>query len=341
MPRVLLTGASGFLATHILNVLLERGYSVVATVRSHDKAERIRQDHPSYGKDKLDFSLVNDIAKEGAFDEAVKTSPPLDAVIHAASPFHYDVTDVQKQLLDPAVIGTTGILKSIQKGAPTVKKVVITSSFAAILDAYKGNWPEHTYSEQDWNPVTLEQALTGPGFGYMASKTFAEKAAWDFVQQEKPHFTLSTMNPPMVLGPALHHPTSLDALNTSNQTIRDIVLGKHKDSIPDTGMPYLYVDVRDLALGHVKALEVPGASGKRFFFPAGRYRNREIVEIIRNNFPEYRDRLPAANAPGDEDPAGGVYKFDNRRVRDILGIEFMPFEKTIVDTVKSLKALGA
>ena len=75
-------------------------------------------------KDKLDFVIVEDIAKPGAFDKAIVSDPPFETVIHTASPFHFDVTDPQKELLDPAVIGTTGILKSIKQHAPTVKRVV-------------------------------------------------------------------------------------------------------------------------------------------------------------------------------------------------------------------------
>jgi nucleoside-diphosphate-sugar epimerase len=103
--------------------------------------------------------------------------------------FHFTVTEVQKELIDPAVIGTTGILKSIKKNAPSVKRVVITSSFASIIDASKGPSWDHKYSEADWNPITPEQAVESPAFGYRASKTFAEKAAWDFVEKEKPNFT--------------------------------------------------------------------------------------------------------------------------------------------------------
>lgn len=173
----------------------------MTTVRSQDKADRIKKAHPNYDSKKLDFAIVEDIAQEGAFDEAVKSDPPFEAVIHTASPFHFNVTDVQKELLDPAVIGTTGILKSIKKSAPTVKRVVITSSFASIINPFKGNWPEHTYSEEDWNPITQEQAVENPANGYRASKTFAEKAAWAFLEKEKPNFTISTMCPPLVLGP--------------------------------------------------------------------------------------------------------------------------------------------
>lgn len=103
---------------------------------------------------------------------------------------------MQKELLDPAVIGTTGILRSIKKSAPTVKRVVITSSFASIVNPGKGTNPGYEYSEKDWNPITQEEALENPAAGYRASKTFAEKAAWDFVEKEKPNFTIATMCPP-------------------------------------------------------------------------------------------------------------------------------------------------
>jgi nucleoside-diphosphate-sugar epimerase len=104
--------------------------------------------------------------------------------------FHFNVTDTKKDLLDPAINGTTGVLKAIKKNAPTVKHVVITSSFAAIVDGSRGNSiPDHTYSEKDWNPITFEQAHQNASNGYRASKTFAEKAAWEFVEKEKPNFT--------------------------------------------------------------------------------------------------------------------------------------------------------
>jgi hypothetical protein len=72
----------------------------------------------------LDFAIVPDVAQPNAFDEALVSNPPFEAVIHTASPFHFNVTDVQKDLLDPAVNGTTGILKAIVSKAPRVKRVV-------------------------------------------------------------------------------------------------------------------------------------------------------------------------------------------------------------------------
>ncbi|KAK1085238.1 Glycine-rich RNA-binding protein 2, mitochondrial [Friedmanniomyces endolithicus] len=338
--RVLLTGGSGFIAAHVLDILLEHGHSVVTTVRSQEKAKKIAENHKEHGKDKLDFAIVEDIAQENAFDEAVKSEPPFEAVIHTASPFHFNVTDVQKQLLDPAVIGTTGILKSVKKSAPTVKKVIITSSFASIVNPFEGTWPEHTYSEKDWNPISAEQAVQNPANGYRASKTFAERAAGDFLEQEKPNFTIATMCPPLVLGPIVHYLNSLDALNTSNQRIRDIMQGKAKEEIPETGT-FIWVDVRDLALCHVLAIEKEEAANKRFFITAGYFSNKEIAQVIEKHYPQYKDQLPTSSTPGGDYPKGGVYKIDNERVQKVLGIKFRSFDESIKDTVKSLQAVGA
>ncbi|KAI7218185.1 NAD(P)-binding protein [Hortaea werneckii] len=338
--RVLLTGGSGFIAAHVLDILLQHGHSVVTTVRSQEKAKKIADNHAQYGPDKLSFAIVEDIAKEGAFDQAVVSDPPFETVIHTASPFHFNVTDVQKELLDPAIIGTTGILKSIKKSAPSVKRVVITSSFASIINPYKGSWPEHTYTETDWNPITQQQAIENPANGYRASKTFAERAAWEFLEKEKPNFSIATMCPPLVLGPIVHYLNSLDALNTSNQRVRDIMMGKAKDEIPPTGT-FIWVDVRDLALCHVLAMEKEGAANKRFFITTGYFSNKEIAEIIGKNFPQYKEGLPSASTPGGDYPEEGVYKIDNSNVVNTLGVKFRPLEESIVDTVKSLQAVGA
>lgn len=168
---------------------------MVTTVRSQDKAQKIHDAHSNLGKDKLETVIVPDIAQEGAFDEVVKISG-IEAVLHTASPFHFNVTDPQKDLIDPAVLGTTGILKAIAKSAPSVKRVVVTSSFAAILDAAKVDDPSTTFSEASWNPVTIKDIHDGPGIAYRASKTLAEKAAWDFVKSGEAKFDLATVNPP-------------------------------------------------------------------------------------------------------------------------------------------------
>ena len=308
-------------------------------MRSEAKGQTILNNHPNVPKDKLSFVIVEDIAQEGAFDEAIKSDPPFETVVHTSSPFHFNTNDSKKDLLDPAVIGTTGILKAIKKNASTVKRVVITSSFASIIDSSKGNNPGHTYTEADWNPITEDEAVQNAMLGYRASKTFAERAAWDFVEKEKPNFTLSTLCPPLVLGPIIHYLQSLDSLNTSNQRVLNIITGKAKDELPPTGT-FIWVDVRDLALAHVRAAESEEAQGKRFFVTAGYFSNEEIADTIRDNFPELKDKLPTKGVKGGEYPPE-IYKYDNSRTKLILGIEFRGLEESIIDTVKSLQAVGA
>ena len=226
---ILLTGASGFVATHVLNSLLQHGYNVRGTVRSEASASKVRKTHSHLlnGDDsRLSFAIVQDVAKPGAFDEAVTG---VDGVIHTASPFPMQVDNNERDLLDPAIKGTTEVLKAILKDAPQVKRVVITSSFASIMDLMQGNRPGYTYSEKDWNPITYEQAKSGDvQTAYCASKTFAEKAAWDFVKTEKPNFDLATICPPMVYGP-LDHDTSLNHLNTSSADIFRFMNGSQKE----------------------------------------------------------------------------------------------------------------
>ncbi|KAL9011086.1 MAG: hypothetical protein Q9180_009228, partial [Flavoplaca navasiana] len=300
----------------------------------------------------------------GAFDEAVKSDPPFEWVIHTASPFHFNITDTKKDLLDPAIIGTTGILKAIKKSAPSVKRVIITSSFAAVFSPKIGNRPGYTYSEKDWNPTTEEEAIQDPPSGYRASKTFAEKAAWEFVEKEKPNFTVSTMNPPMVFGPIHPKLQTLETLNTSNQRIRDMMLGKMQDELPAAAV-YVWVDVRDLALAHIRAAERPDAAGKRFFVTAGYYSNKELADNIREQLP---DRASKIATKGGEFPEGGMshqinfteprsmsgtpekafaddfvgyFEYDNSRTKDILGVNFRSVKDMVKDTIPTLQAIGA
>ncbi|KAF3058387.1 putative NADPH-dependent methylglyoxal reductase GRP2 [Daldinia childiae] len=315
MTRVLLTGGSGFIAAHILESLLEHGYSVVTTVRSAQKGQQILDSHKQYGKDKLNYVVVEDIEKPGAFDSAVVSDPPFDAAVHCASPYHFNAKtrDEIHQLISTAINGTTGILKAIKAHAPTVKRVVITSSYAAMVDY--GKPLTHVYSEVDWNPITEEQAYSSAPFAYLASKTFSEKAAWDFVKDEKPGFDLTTINPPMVYGPVIHALSSLDSINTSN--------------------------ARFTWLWHTSgALEKPEAAGQRFLVTAGNYSNAEAAQIIGEEYPEYKDKMPVGEAlkPGER-PATGVNGYDNRKSIEVLGLKYRTFKESVVGVVDSIKGL--
>ncbi|KAF7562387.1 hypothetical protein G7046_g1754 [Stylonectria norvegica] len=330
---------TGFIAAHILDQLLAAGHSVVTTVRSEDKAAKLRSAHADKA-DQLTVVVVPDIAVPGAFDAVAKT-PGLEAVLHTASPFHFNFTDAQTELIDPAVVGTTDLLKALHRSASSVKRVVITSSFAAILDEAKFTDPSHVFTEASWNPVSLADINKSPATAYRASKTLAERAAWDFVADTKPAFDLVTVNPPLVLGPVVHHLATLASINTSNERVVALLRGAWKDGVPSTLPVPLWVDVRDVARAHVRALEEPRAGGKRLFATAGWFSNRDIVEIVRAKFPEFADRLPGPEVKGSEvPPRDQIFQINNDETNKVLGLEWVKFEKSIVDLVTSLKEHG-
>jgi len=337
--KVLLTGGSGFIAAHVLDCLVSRGYEIVTTVRSTAKGSFITSKYPSA---RISIAIVEDISQPSSFDDVIKNHSPLDAVIHTASPFHYNVQDNEKDLLNPAVVGTTSVLRALkQYGGNSVKRVVITSSFAAMTDPAN---PPSVYNEDCWNPMTWEDAVTttNPQVVYRGSKKFAETSAWEFMEKEQPlPFALTVLNPPFVFGPILHELKSLDSINTSNKRVLNIVEGKkHEGPIGSS----LYIDVRDLAEAHVRAVEpdYPAAAGKRVFMTAGPLGDLLVAEVIREKFPSIRGRITEDLLQNlKEKSAPMKFGIDNSRSKQILNIEYRTPEETISDTVQSLLNHGA
>ena len=211
--------------------------------------------------------------------------------------------------------------------------MVITSSLASMLDLKKGLWPGHTYTEQDWNPETYEGAAAGDIVtAYTASKSLAERAAWDFVEQKKPNFSITTIAPPLVWGPIAHKVTSMASLPTTPTYFYNLMNGSLTQP-PQTAF-WAFIDVRDLALAHLKGFEVLGAAGERFLPSGGQYSFQMIVDILREKFPELRDLVPVGK-PGSGLGAE-VYGVDATKSESILGIKFRGLEELVVDTAKSL-----
>ncbi|KAI0538400.1 hypothetical protein GGR58DRAFT_513091 [Xylaria digitata] len=318
IERVLLTGGSGFIASHVLDALLDAGFEVVVTARSEEKGKIIVE---SVKPHRLAYAVVEDIAKEGAFDPVFQTQAPFDYVVHTASPYHLNVQDPVKDFLDPAIKGTTGILRSIKAYGSAVKRVVITSSSASIL-----NPDNHAkvYDETHWAPTTYEDAIKDPAKAYKAGKVLAEKAAWAFVENEKPNFDLAVINCTYVFGPIQRKLASLEAMNVSNHYIRDMIQGKQKNGLKPTAPVPTWVDVRDVAQAHLRAMMVPRAGGNRFYVVGGYFSNKQIADMVRENFPSLAGRLPVDAV---DDLPDDVFGFDNSRSREILGLEYTSLEK--------------
>ncbi|KAF5972658.1 dihydroflavonol-4-reductase [Fusarium coicis] len=292
---VLVTGATGFIGAHVVDQLLLRDIKVRGATRSLPKGEAMIDARPEF-REKLDFVHIDDFKNTGGFLKAIQD---IDAVIHVASPFTYDTKDNEKELVIPAINGVDSILKAAAT-SPKVKRVVITSSYASVLDAGRKAPPYFTYTGSDWNPLSYEESTdprTSAVIAYRGSKKFAELKAWDFMAKEKPSFDLVTLCPPMTFGPIRHPVTNVDALNESNKLLCKIACGENP--LPVARVPF-WIDVRDLAKAHVEALLRPEAGGKRYI-PASpeRFTYSKAASIIGSHF-EWADNVSKEVQAPDE-----------------------------------------
>jgi len=337
---VCVTGATGFIASHLIVMLLKDGYKVRGTVRSTKDTSKYQHLLEASKDDPESLQFFEaDLNTSGSFDVAVSGC---DFVMHTASPYIINVKDPQKDLVDPALKGTLTVLESCMK-EPKVKKVVLTSSLAAITDSPING---KVYSEEDWNK---ESSLTRNPYYY--SKVLAEEAAWNFMKEKKPSFELVVINPFMVIGPEL---TKAGSVNTSNQILVDIFGGKFPAIM---ALGWGFVDVRDVAQAHILAMTNPKASG-RHLTACVSFTMEALVSKLHTKYPEYH--LPSLKLNGcigtslvkisshfQESGVGSylrtnigrIITFDNSKVKG-LGLNFTDFDITLFDTVDDLIAKG-
>ncbi|KAJ3185390.1 hypothetical protein HDU87_000007 [Geranomyces variabilis] len=316
---ILVTGITGFVGSHVAEGFLAKGYRIRGTLRSAAKAKslEIRWNAAGYaGK----FEFVSaDLSAENAFLEAAHG---VDAIAHVASPVTFTAADPYRDVINPAVQGTLSVLRAA-KATPSVKRVVITSSVVSMFQQKSG----HTYTEADWNDwasdVVKASGTEASGFvTYLASKAEAERAAWKFVEDEKPAFTVSTICPVYIWGPPINSPSSANGAGLTVQMLYDWITGvtTQLDSSPSFNA---YVDVRDVAKAHVEAIIRPNANG-RYLLSAGTASWTEIAEVIHELYPERPIPKPAAEPDA---PVKDVI-YGSRAVKE-LGIEYKPLTTTM------------
>ncbi|CDK24802.1 unnamed protein product [Kuraishia capsulata CBS 1993] len=338
---VLVTGASGFIALHIVDQLLSQGYSVVGTVRTKEKGDYVySQFSAKYKNPKLTLEYVKDIAELDAFDNAVKNHPEVEFVLHTASPVHSTTDGTPEELfINPAVNGTVGILKAVEKYAPQVKHVVMTSSFATVRNADKAGDKSFKHTEETWNPITRADLNGDVMPSYSLSKTLAEKAARELVASTSANFTFHTVNPPFVYGPQLFEASIANPeLNFSAEKVKSVLHLPADSKGPFDNPQVLTIDVRDVARAHIAALSDPAKfANKRLLPTVGRSNPQRVLDTIRLKFPELREKLPVGDpARGEKEREAKGFYYDNSKTRELLGFEFIPYETTIYDSVKQI-----
>ncbi|KAH8649860.1 hypothetical protein BX600DRAFT_441958 [Xylariales sp. PMI_506] len=280
---VLVTGATGSLASHTVKQLLERGFRVRGTVRDLEKSSWLTQDVFKSYADRGDFevALVPNLAADHAFDDAVKG---VSAIAHIASIVNFD-PDPNK-VVTGTVVGTTSLLEAALK-EPSVKAFAYTSSFLAATMPAPGNTT--VVGRDTWNDFALQAAWAPPPYEptrapivYAASKAAAEKALWKFFEEKKPHFTLNVISPSGLFGEPLHKSQT----EHGAAWMKMLYLGETAmlGFIPAN----IYVNVKDAALLHVASILDPTVNGKRIQAWAGRCNWNDMLSIGRKLYPQHK-----------------------------------------------------
>ena len=336
---VLVTGGTGYVGSHCILQLLQKGYNVKTTLRSMKRKGEVLEMMKTAGVislDKLTF-IETDLTKDANWDEAVKGCK---YVLHVASPIAATMPKDENEMIRPAVDGTLRVLKAARDGG--VKRVVITSNFGAI-----------GYSHKDPNTIITEEEWTNPAqkdlSAYSRSKVLAERAAWDFMHREGGDLELSVINPVFILGPSLgpNSPSGFDLLNM-------LLSGKMK-AVPN--IPFNIIDVRDVADLHIRAMTNHGAKGQRFLAMAGgKITMPEIALLLKNKMPSVAQKVSTKVLPNWVMYVAALFnkqakdaahllkvsrKLSNEKVKKVLG--WMPMannEQAIIAAVESMIKFG-
>ena len=333
---VLVTGGTGFIAQHCMLALLEAGYRVKTSVRSLSREAEVRANLKTGGAepgDRLSFVSADLGSDEGWAQAAMGCT----YAIHSASSTPSGQYQSEEEWIRPAVDGNLRVLRAARDAG--VRRVVLTSAFGAIGAGHP--MPGRPFNETDWSD------LTGNIAPYQRSKTLAERAAWDFIAREGHGLEMASVNPTMVLGPALGPDYS-----HSIRTIREMLEG-----LP--GYPRIktcVVDVRDVADLHLRAMTDPAAKGERFLATSGESLWLvEIAKLLRarlgaagsrvstRSLPSVLIRLMALTNPalkGQVPLLGARLDASGDKARRLLGWSPRSREDAIIASAESLLRLG-
>lgn len=336
MTTVLVTGATGFIASHTILALVNKGYKVRGTARSARKAEILNATLSAYAGKPIEVELVSaDLTQDDGWDAAMEGVTYLQ---HLASPIPNNLPKDPNELIIPAKEGALRALRAAK--AAGVKRAVMTSSFAAIGYGWGDSRPDEL-DESHWsNPDNIKDNTA-----YTRSKAIAEKAAWDYVQNEGSGLELATINPVAVLGPAMSGDVSA-SLELVTQPMENKVPAFPK-------LTFGIVDVRNVAQAHVAAMETPEAAGERFIVGDAVLSFTEIGDVLRAAYPDRK--LPKGELPSwfvkmltivnptlkQIVPELGKRRgYSNAKSKSVLGLDYIPAREAILASTNSLIELG-
>ena len=337
---VLVTGASGFIATHCILKLASEGYKIRGTVRDFSRVDSLEKLLSAglmkyYQASNLDVSwLQADLNADDGWTDAAKDC---DFVLHVASPVTFSIHG-EDELIATARNGTLRVLKAAS--AAKVKRTVVTSSITAISAGHHKDY--NPFTEDIWSNVINTDCSP-----YEKSKTFAERAAWDFLAKEPTAMEICTINPSLVFGPVLE-----EDIGESVGVLREMLEGKYPLA---PKLNFGIVDVRDVAEMHFLAMTREEAPGNRFICNSETLSVLEVSKLVQKLYPDYKKRLPNRCAPdwliklgALFDPLlklavpmlGAASTYDHSKATKVLGWQPRRASEAIQGSVESLIDLG-
>ncbi|OIW14309.1 hypothetical protein TanjilG_21449 [Lupinus angustifolius] len=313
---VCVTGASGAIGSWLVRLLLERGYTVHATIQDlKDEKETKHLEAMEGAKTRLRFFQM-DLLDSDSIVAAVKGCA---GVFHLACPIiTSQVKDPEKEMLEPAIKGTINVLKAAKEAG--VERVVATSSTSSIIP--NPSWPADKIKDEEcWTDL---QYCREKGLHYPIAKTLAEKEGWDFAKETG--LDVVMINPGTALGPLIP-----PRINSSMAVLVEVLKGD-KETYPDFYMGTAHF--KDIALAHILAYEKKNAAGRHLCVEAIRHYG-DFVAKVAELYPQYN----VATLPKDTQPGLLRAKDPSKKLID-LGLEFTPIDEIIKDAVESLKSLG-
>jgi nucleoside-diphosphate-sugar epimerase len=316
---VLVTGGSGFVASHVIVQLLQAGHTVRATVRSAAKEETVRQMMRDAGVEmgeRLTFAIA-DLLSDAGWAEACGGC---DYVMHVASPMPVTAPKHKDDLIRPARDGVLRVLKAARDAK--VHRVVFTSTCGAIY--YGHPLRKEPFDETSWTNLNGEMSA------YVKSKAIAEVAAWDFIKAEGGALELTVINPSAIFGPVLGKDCSASIE----------LLAKLMSGMP--GCPRLFfgvVDVRDVADLHLRAMMSPAAKGERFIAVSG----LAMSKVPTRELPNWQVRVIALISPSLKPLLpllGKIRNASSAKAERVLGWKPRSREDAVVATAESLIQFG-
>ncbi|MGY4976893.1 NAD-dependent epimerase/dehydratase family protein [Streptomyces sp. 900105755] len=320
---VAVTGGSGFVGSHLVRRLLERGYRVLATVRRASDAAKVRPLWELQEAFPGRLTLFEaDLLKDGSFDEAFRGCA---TVFHVASPFLMPerIKDGQRDVVDPALLGTRNVLGGVER-TPEVETLVLTSTVGTIFGDYADvhEMAGGVLTEEYFN--TTSTVANNP---YHYAKTVAERAARN-AEAAQDRWRLVSINPGLVLGPSLTPASESGSLFLLDELFK----GCFCYGAPD--FSFTTADVRDVADAHIAAAENPAARGRYIVANETMTSFHEMSRIIRTRHP-WDPRLPRTALPhGPVRVLGPLFGLTQDYIRKHLGIRFR------VDNGRSVRELG-